>query len=413
VHDCFAVRIDLVHAREHLCERNVNRVWQARDRDFRVFADVDNLNVVTVVEALFEFGRCDLFHSGRYLTRLRGAYATLSVMRFEFYTDALENTPKLSVDGTVPNSVHLSHWEGNETAAELKADTSTEIALNLVASSDRDSFTKGIDLVTNNHFDTDGVLSCWVVLTGERALAHKDLLVSAAEAGDFSEHTSDDGVRVSIAIQGPDQSSPNNDDGSPLAQMLAGREFATRITDNDALAYELIFPELDRLLSNVNAYEGLWREGWKNVANAIESFAQGKSQVKKFDESRMSVVTLAPELFNGSVPFTAISKFARGEMFLIGIPQSGGWFYRLDYPYYSWAETVVRPHIRRRDLTAGLRVLNEQETGGGGEWRTDRREMTSAVKFLGENGSFAVSKLEPDQVATALTGNRQAQTGPH
>jgi hypothetical protein len=39
--------------------------------------------------------------------------------------------------------------------------------------------------------------------------------------------------------------------------------------------------------------------------------------------------------------------------------------------------------------------------------------MTSAVKFLGENGSFAVSKLEPDQVVTALTGNRQAQTGPH
>jgi len=59
-------------------------------------------------------------------------------MRFAFYTDALENTPKLSVDGVVPNSVHLSHWEGNETPAELKADTSTEITLNLVASPRRD-----------------------------------------------------------------------------------------------------------------------------------------------------------------------------------------------------------------------------------------------------------------------------------
>jgi hypothetical protein len=36
----------------------------------------------------------------------------------------------------------------------------------------------------------------------------------------------------------------------------------------------------------------------------------------------------------------AISKFAKGELFLIAIPTSSGWFYRIDYPYYSWAETV-------------------------------------------------------------------------
>jgi len=263
-------------------------------------------------------------------------------MRFEFYTEALENTPKLSVDGTVPNSVHLSHWEGNETAAELKADTSTEIALNLVASPRRDEYTKGIDLVTNNHFDCDGVLSCWVVLNGERTLQYRDILISAAEAGDFSEHSSDDGVRVSIAIQGAEQSSPNNDDGSPFAQMLAGREFVTRIADNDAFAYELIFPELEKLLTNVNAFEPLWREGWKNVADAIESFESGRSQVREYVDSRISVVTLAPELFHGTVPFTAISKYVRGELFLIAIPSGDGWLYRLDYPYYSWAETVVR-----------------------------------------------------------------------
>src|SRR3989442_15886315 len=55
-------------------------------------------------------------------------------MKFEFYHPGLDDVPKLSVDGTVANSVHFSHWEGNETPAELRADTSTEIALNLVAS---------------------------------------------------------------------------------------------------------------------------------------------------------------------------------------------------------------------------------------------------------------------------------------
>ena len=323
-------------------------------------------------------------------------------MRFEFYTDALENTPKLSVDGTVPNSVHLSHWEGNETADELKADTSTEIALNLVASPRRDEYTKGIDLVTNNHFDCDGVLSCWVVLNGERTLQYRDILISAAEAGDFSEHSSDEGVRVSIAIQAAEQSSPNNDDGSPLAQMLAGREFVTRIADNDALAYELIFPELEKLLTNVNAYEPLWREGWKNVADAIESFECGRSHVREYADSRVSVVTLAPELFHGTVPFTAISKYVRGELFLIAIPADGGWLYRLDYPYYSWAETVVRPHIRHRDLSNALLTLNAKESNREGRWKRDNREMTSVAKFLDENGSLQPSRLSPEAVAELL-----------
>jgi hypothetical protein len=324
-------------------------------------------------------------------------------MRFEFYTDALANVPKLSVDGTVDNSIHFSHWEGNETPAELKADTSTEIALNLVASPHRAALTKGIELVTNNHFDTDGVLSVWTVLTGERALAHRNLLIAAAEAGDFSEYSSDDGVRVSIAIQGSDQASPNNDDGSPLAGFLAGEA-----VDDDARAYELVLPEVERLLTNINDYEHLWRQGWNSVAAAVESFERGESKVT--EHSGISLITLAPELFEGSgfsptkhsAPFTAISKYARGELYVTAIPTSGGWFYRFDYPYYSWAETVVRPRIQRRDFSSALQLLNSKETNQAGRWRTDNREMTSAVKFLDDTGTLAASSLSPDEVVSFL-----------
>ena len=104
-------------------------------------------------------------------------------MRFEYYSDAIADVPKLSVDGTVDNAIHFSHWKGNQTRASVKADTSTEIALNLIAAPNREELTKGIDLVTNNHFDTDGVLSVWTVLTGEHALPLRDKLIAAAEAG--------------------------------------------------------------------------------------------------------------------------------------------------------------------------------------------------------------------------------------
>src|SRR6185436_5745487 len=324
-------------------------------------------------------------------------------MRFEFYTEALDNVPKLSVDGTVDNSIHFSHWEGNRTPAEVKADTSTEIALNLAASPNRAQLTNEIELVTNNHFDTDGVLSVWTVLNGERALVYRELLISAAEAGDFSEYSSDEGVKVSIAIQGSDQASPNNDDGSPLARLLAGEE-----VDDDARAYDLVLPKVEHLLTHIDEYEPLWREGWESVVAAIESFEKGKSNV--VEHGGVSVITLAPELFDGtrfsptrhSAPYTAISKFAKGELFLIAIPNASGWFYRIDYPYYSWAETVVRPHIARRDLGTALLLLNEREDSRDRRWQTDNREMTSAVKFLDSAGTLAVSRLRPDEVAEVL-----------
>src|SRR5436309_8966346 len=160
-------------------------------------------------------------------------------MRFKYYSDAIADVPKLSVDGTVDNAVHFSHWNGNQTPASVKADTSTEIALNLVSARNREELTQGIDLVTNNHFDTDGVLSVWTVLTGERALELRDKLIAAAEAGDFSELSTQEAVRASIVIQGS-ESPIDEDAGSPLAQQLAGEPVS-----DDARAYELILPHVE------------------------------------------------------------------------------------------------------------------------------------------------------------------------
>lgn len=321
-------------------------------------------------------------------------------MRFQFYTDEIADLPKLSVDGTVSNSIHFSHWEGNETPAEVKADTSTEIAVNLVTSPNRDVLTRGIDLVTNNHFDTDGMLSIWTVMTGERAAEHRDVLIAAAEAGDFSEYSTETGIRVSLAIQGSDQASPNDDTGSPLARRLGGEEA------DDPRAYELILPEVERLITRIDDYEDLWRDGWQRIADAMESFEIGSSGVKEFPESQLSLVTVAPEIFKGggfnptrhAAPYTAISRFARGALYVIAIPASGGWFYRIDYPYYSWAETVTRPSVERRDFTNILQRLNEQERNAG-RWQLDHREMTSAAKFLDEHGALAASTQSPDDVA--------------
>src|SRR5260370_34356191 len=107
----------------------------------------------------------------------------------------------------------------------------------------------GIDLVTNNHFDTDGVLSVWAMLNGERALELRDKLIAAAEAGDFSEMSTPEGVRASIVIQGSD--SPT-DVGSPLAQQLAGEP-----VDDHARAHDLVLPHVGGLLPRATHYRSL------------------------------------------------------------------------------------------------------------------------------------------------------------
>jgi len=324
-------------------------------------------------------------------------------MRFEFYSDALANVPKLSVDGTVDNAIHFSHWRGNETPVSVKADTSTEIALNVVAAPNRHELTQGIDLVVNNHFDTDGVLSVWSMLNGARALPLGEKLIAAAEAGDFCEFSSVDAVRASIVIQGSD--SPIDKSGSPLALKFSGEDFV-----DEARSYDLVLPKVEHVLTHTDFYESLWREPWRRIEVALDSFAKGESRVDEDLANKISLVTIAPAVFGSAgfdpaahaAPFAAISHYARGNLFLVATPLNDGWAYRVDYPYYSWAETVVRPTIPRPDLSAAITALNEIEKSETGRWVIDSNELASAMKFAGVNNQLTVSQIAPDVVARAL-----------
>jgi hypothetical protein len=265
--------------------------------------------------------------------------------------------------------------------------------------------TGGIELVTNNHFDTDGVLSVWTMLNGERALPLAGRLIAAAEAGDFSEYSTEAGVRASIVIQGSHQVAPGEEPGSPLANHLAGE-----VLTDDARAYGLVLPEVERVLTRTDDYEFLWRAAFARISAAMESFARGRSKVEEFADARLSVVTLAPELFSPkgfdptrhAAPYTAIAHHARGQLFLVAAPMGSGWSYRADYPYYSWAETVARPKIVRRAFQSLLARLNELEKSASAVWRADTSELSSAFKFMDHSGNAVASSLAPERVAEEM-----------
>ncbi len=298
-------------------------------------------------------------------------------MRFAFYSERLEDP--ISVDGIVPGGgLHLTHWSGNRTPAALKADSSTGIALRFVASPDREELARGAEVASNNHFDADGALSIWTVLAGERAVEHAELLVAAAEAGDFSAHTGRDGLKVALAIQA--------DDGtSPLAAQLAGGA-----VEDDEEAYRLVLPALGDLLRAPDRFEPLWRDGLARIDAVMESFASGRSRVE--EDGPISSIRLAPDA-DEAASRHAISHHARGRAYLVTSEAADGWSVRIEWPYWSWAETVDRPQVTRVDLAplaARLRALDPSAA-----WRPVKSEIAPALR--GER-----STLEPGRIAAEL-----------
>jgi hypothetical protein len=81
-------------------------------------------------------------------------------MRFVSYNQA--TVPNIVVDGSSNDHtlLTLSHWPRSGTPAELKADTSAEIAFRYL---DSPKFQVACDVVTNNHFDQDGLVGLFVI----------------------------------------------------------------------------------------------------------------------------------------------------------------------------------------------------------------------------------------------------------
>jgi Family of unknown function (DUF6687) len=77
--------------------------------------------------------------------------------------------------------LELSHWRPNKTPAEYRAGTSTEICFRFLEKPRPGTWTVAV----NNHVDVDGILSVYVLVHSQHALAYRQTITEAAEMGDF------------------------------------------------------------------------------------------------------------------------------------------------------------------------------------------------------------------------------------
>lgn len=251
-------------------------------------------------------------------------------MRFELIPFGSVARPgAVACDGLVPGAaLDLSHWSGNHTPPHLKRDTSVEIALAFAESGEA----RDLEVVTNNHFDSDGVLACWTVLRPELARAHAGLITAAAEAGDFDEWPSDErGLWLDAAI----------------TTLAAG--------GSDAASYAAVLPELDRIVPSLAAREELWGQAYRALLAAEALLEQGDITVERV--GRIALVSHARGV--DELPGPWISRLALGaERLLLSFAEGPGEHrFRYERPRWAWADTVRRPRLpapRRGPIRRGL-----------------------------------------------------------
>jgi hypothetical protein len=303
-------------------------------------------------------------------------------MNFRQYTPDLHSVDKIIVDGNqCGNGIQLSHWPGNTTPAEWKADLSVEIVLRLLDSDGAARGLDGVDLVTNDHYDTDGLLAVWALLNPREAPRHAEALLAAAEAGDFYEFTSPRAVQFDLLVRAFESS-----ERSPLPVQTCQSE-----EDRWQMATEAILAEMPALLYETDRYGKLWEESYRKLLEKISLARRGFVEVRELPAERLSVISTRLRLDH----FTR-NIVCRGHRILETSKNSEGFTYELHYREFLWYDIVARPHTPKHLLLGAAEELNEMESRHAcGWWGVTK--WTPALRFVAScpRASLIVKRDEP------------------
>jgi hypothetical protein len=299
---------------------------------------------------------------------------------FVYYSENLPKDRTLVVDGLEDTLYNLSHWPGNLTPEKYKADTTTEMALKWAGDPQRDVWLKEVRYISNDHLDTDGVLSTWVMLNPDEALSSADLLIDAATAGDFEVFTSEQGVKLTIAIE-----TMADLFVTPFKGELEGMSEAEKYH----YLYKKIHSLLPDLMHNIETHDSLWRPRWDEIQSARESIVTGQTEVRKFPE----VTVFLSDRF---LPNYALLEPCDTELYLTLIHSFGGVEAVLQYQPKLWFELVSQKRPAFVDLKPLAARLSQLETGLSG-WHVADRFLPQL--YAGETGGITgVSALDPDVI---------------
>lgn len=293
----------------------------------------------------------------------------------------------------------LSHWQGSPPLPpELVDDTSTGILAR--AARDPARWLRGYAWACNDHIDADGLLALALACRPE-LVAHAELLIGAAEAGDFTAWPGEAGFRLMLRLHQAIRDHRAGGAGweqrcceevvEALPRLIA--ESTRTDPERDAAVAQVLAARAAIVAGDgivVGRCGALVTVGWRErLGHAADAF----NAVHRPDDCPLAAL-------DGLVPPDAAQ--------LLSADTGNGWRHHCDAPRHSWARTVRRPAFAAPDL-AGARVALQDAERADCRWIAgpDARRLgfTCLLAAVDDQERMATSSLPPATVAAAISAS--------
>jgi hypothetical protein len=282
-------------------------------------------------------------------------------MRFLPYNQTTA-IPNVIVDGArnARTVLTLSHWPKSGSPSGLSGDTSTAIVFNYL---DAPRFHVEAEVVSNNHFDEDGLVGIFAMLHPTLAQRHREFLIDLAQAGDFGVFTHRRAARMAFVL-----SAYADPESSPLPASLFTLPYAELAGE----LYLQLLNVLPKLLTSVEDYRTLWGSEDARLTASEELIEEGLITIDEQPDLDLAIVRLPDDLTGQRVhrfaqprlaechPFALHNRTERTRLLLLQ-----GRRVELQYRYESWVQLASRRPSPRVDLSELADELNREETSGG------------------------------------------------
>lgn len=298
--------------------------------------------------------------------------------------------PNIIVDGAPLSStvLNLSHWPANNTPDNLRRDTSTETVF---AWLDQGDTHQSPDIVSNNHFDEDGLFSVFAICEPELAAQHRKLLIDASYAGDFGVVRTPEAARLCFALEsyGCKTTSP-----FPASSFEGGAGAVT------ASLYTQMLGLLPVLLTNVAAYEAFWKAQDEHLAESQHWLNSGLVRIEEFREHDLAVVYIPEKL-----PHRLVTRYFEDEMAAVHpfaiqtatdctrLLRIHGRRIEFQYRYETWVRLASRRPALRVKLDSLWSHLNELESSGD-RWILENPGEIIPRLYLGGAGLTSIASTD-------------------
>ena len=318
--------------------------------------------------------------------------------RFEGYAASAADA-NVVVDGS-PNDgtvLTLTHWPGFPQPEGFQFDLSAQMAYHYL---DHPIEHTPTGIVTNNHFDQDGLVGLHALIDPVHALEHRQLLIDVAEAGDFATFRDRRAARASMVID-----AFANAEQSPISDRLVGS-----YDENCVVLYEEMIPMLVSIAADGERFRDLWADEDAELTASEKSIADGVIAIEEIPDVDLAIVTIPDEevshrghRFAGE-SFDAVHPMAlHNATDCLRLLVIHGRRYQFVDRYESWVQYRSRRPLPRVDMRPLAEQLSNSERES--QWSASGPgSLTPTLRVDGE------SSLEPALVRKMVVGHLRSST---